>query len=199
MNRPELESLLKKARLPEIPEESLELFPRRVLIRLKRPTPPRPQARSKGPRFAWALGGIICLVLAFALGHRFGRLETGTGQATDSLANARLVHETLAMFPNQVRAITEDERGLNLVLSQNGDVPASTPIYVRICDGKNCASVVTFSGQEIKIAGQTLTVLSDAKGGIILTGNRLVWSSSEPIYAGNHLKIEARNLNMAAM
>jgi hypothetical protein len=117
----------------------------------------------------------------------------------DVLANARLVQETLALFPNRVRAIVQDERGLNVVLSDQENVPASTPIYVRICDGKNCSSLVTFSGQEIQIAGQNLTVLSQPDGGIILEGNKFVWSSSERVYAGKALKIEAKNLKLAAM
>jgi hypothetical protein len=36
MNKTELESILKKARLPEIGADSLEKFPRRVLARLVR-------------------------------------------------------------------------------------------------------------------------------------------------------------------
>lgn len=117
----------------------------------------------------------------------------------DSLANVKLIHETLALFPNRVRAIVQDERGLNLVLSDSADVPASTPIYVRICDGKNCSSVVTFSGQEVQIAGQKLTVLSQPDGGIILAGNKFVWSSNEPVYAGRKFKIEAKNLGTITM
>ena len=103
------------------------------------------------------------------------------------------------MFPNRVRAIVQDERGINLVLSDNDDVPVSPPLYVRICDGKHCSSLVTFSGQEIQIAGQKITVLADARGGIILTGNQFVWSNTERTYAGNHLKIEAKNLGSVAM
>jgi hypothetical protein len=203
MNKPDLDSILKKARLPEIPEESLELFPRRVVARIKQNEPASHTGRRVAPRLAWAFGLILCIIGAFALGHRYGRMEGNMAQTgeqpTDNLADAKFVSETLAMFPNQVRAITEDDHGVSLVLSQKGDVPASPPIYVRICDGKHCSSVVTFSGQEIQIAGQKLTVLSDANGGIILTGNRFVWSNSERIYADNHLKIEARNLGTAAM
>jgi hypothetical protein len=49
------------------------------------------------------------------------------------------------------------------------------------------------------VAGQKLTVLSEADGGIILEGNQFVWSSSEPVYAGRKLKIEAKNLGTSAM
>jgi len=92
-----------------------------------------------------------------------------------------------------------DPHGLNLILSNHGDVPASPPIYVRVCDGRSCSSFVTFSGQEVQIAGQKLTVLSDARGEIILEGNRFAWSSDRKNYAEKNLKIEAKTLGSAAM
>jgi hypothetical protein len=199
MNQPELDSILKKARLPEIPRESLEMFPRRIVARLKRNSPPTRATRNFSPHLAWAFGLAACAVIAFAVGQKHGRIKTETISAKDALANVKVIRETLALFPNRVRAIVQDERGLNLVLSENDDVPASTPLYVRICDGNHCSSFVTFSGQEIQVAGQKVTVLTDARGGIILTGSQFVWSNTERTYAGNHLKIEARNLGSAAM
>ena len=199
MNNPELDSILKKARLPEIPEESLAMFPRRIVAGIKRNDPPARAARNFSPHLAWAFGLAACVVIAFAIGHWRGRVQSGAIPANDSLASTKLIGETLAMFPNRVRAIVQDEHGLNLVLSENDDVPASSPLYVRICDGKHCSSLVTLSGQEIQVAGQKVTVLSDARGGIILTGSQFVWSNTERTYAGNHLKIEARNLGSAAM
>jgi hypothetical protein len=199
MNNPEIESLLKKARLPEISEESLAMFPRRIVAGIQHNDPPVRAARNFSPRLAWAFGLVACIVIAFAVGHWRGRVEKEMIPANDTLASAKLVRETLAMFPNRVRAIVEDERGLNLVLSDNNDVPASTPIYIRICDGRQCSSLVTFSGQEIQIAGQNVTVLSDARGGIILTGNQFVWSNAGPIVANNGLKISAKNLNFISM
>jgi hypothetical protein len=199
MNKPDLESILKKARLPEIPNESLDMFPRHVVARLKRNDPlARPQ-RSFSPHLAWALGLAACVAIAFAIGHWRGRMETGTTPATDSLASATFIRETLAMFPNRVRAIMQDERGINLVLSDNDDVPASTPIYARIYDGKHALSFVTFSGQEIQVAGQTVTVLANPRGGIILTGNQFLWSNTGRDYVDNHWKIEARSLNSIAL
>jgi hypothetical protein len=194
MNNPELESILKKARLPEISGESLEMFPRRVLSRLQRNDPPARAARNFLPRLAWAFGVAVGIIIAFAAGHWHGRMETETALSNDALANVKMVRETLAMFPNRVRAIVQDAHGLNLVLSETDDIPVSTPIYVSICDGKQCSSLVTFSGQEIQIAGQKVTVLSDTRGGIILTGNNFVWSNTERTYANSRLKIEAKNL-----
>lgn len=199
MKKSELDSSLKKARLPEVSEESRELFPRRIVARLKHNEVQSPHARNFLPRLAWAFGLAACVVMAFAIGHWSGRMETKNLAAGDSLANLKLIRETMAIFPNRVRAIVQDEHGINLVLSDQENVPTSTPIYVRICDGEHCSSLVTFSGQEIQIAGQKLTVLSQPDGGIILMGNQFVWSNTERTYAGKHLKIEAKNLGAVAM
>lgn len=199
MNQPELESILKRARLPEIPGESLEMFPRWIVTSLKRAAPPVQAERNFSLRLAWALGLAACIVIAFVINHWCSPIKSGTITATDTLANTKLIQQTLAMFPNQIRAIVENESGLNLILSDKEDVPASAPLYVRICDGKHCASFVTFSGQEIQVAGQTVTVLADTRGGIILTGNKFVWSNTERTFPGNHLKIEAKNLGAAMM
>jgi hypothetical protein len=103
------------------------------------------------------------------------------------------------MFPNRVRAIVQDERGINLVLSENADVPVSPPLYVRISDGKHSSSFVTFSGQEIQIAGQKVTVLADTHGGVILAGQHFMWSDTKQLYAGGHLKITTKNLGLIPM
>jgi hypothetical protein len=198
MSETELESILRRARLPEISQESLEVFPRRVIAGLKGECAPRPTARSFFPRLAFACGLAACL-LVLAVGHWHGRMEKETIPSGDILASTKFIHEMLAMFPNRVRAIVEDARGVNLFLSDNNNVPASPPLYVHICDGKNCSSFVTFSGQEVQVAGQQVTALSDAHGGIIVTGRQFVWSSAEGMEAGNHLKIEAENLGPTAM
>jgi hypothetical protein len=195
MNNSELDSILKKARVPERPNDFWEMFPRQVIARLNRGrTQSNRRERPAFARWAWGLGAAACVLMAFAAGHWRGQKDSG-----DVLQSLKLVDETLAMFPHRVRAIVQDEHGLNLILSEHGDVPVSSPLYVRICDGRHCSSLVTFSGQEIQFAGQKLTVLSDPRGGIILEGNQFLWSSTEPIYAANHLKIEARNLGLVPM
>ena len=203
MNDSELDAKLKAAREPALPADYQADFTRIVLKNL-RSSPRERGLGEKGlarqpwlPRLAWGMATAACVLIAFAFGHWRGLTEAKAGK--DVLANVEFIQGTLAMFPNRVRAIVEDERGVNLVLSDTENVPASTPIYVRLCDGTNCSSLVTFSGQEIQIAGQKLTVLSQPDGGIILEGNKFVWSSSEPVYAGRKLKIEAKNLGTITM
>ncbi|HUA38302.1 MAG TPA: hypothetical protein VMA35_07865 [Candidatus Sulfopaludibacter sp.] len=194
MNNSELDDILRKARVSEPPGELWDLFPRRIISRLNQPAAPVVRAGPGwSPRLAWGLAAAICVLAAFAIGHWRGRMETKAAE-NDVLQSAKLIRETLATFPHQVRAIVGDKNGLHLILSDHNDVPDSTPIYIRVCDGKQCASFVTFSGQEIAMAGREVTVLSDARGGVILTGNRFLWSSDERVAVDNGWKIEARNL-----
>jgi hypothetical protein len=195
MNKAELDAILKKARTPEPSGEFWELFPRQVVSGLNR-SRTRTMRVGQGwfPRWAWGVATAACVLAAFAIGHWRGRLETKTAAESDILSDSKFIQQTLAMFPNQVRAIEHDQSGFNLVLSNNGDVPVSSPIYVRVCDGRNCSSCVTFSGQEIQIAGQKLTVLADTRGGIILTGEHFLWATGGRVAMDKGLKIEAKNL-----
>jgi hypothetical protein len=198
MNNPELDSILKKARTPEPSKEFWAEFPQQVARGLNRTRTENLRPKQNWfSRLAWGFATAICILAAFVVGH--WRERTEVVLSNDALANVKVVRETLAMFPNQIRAIVQDEHGLNLVLSDNADVPASPPIYVSIYDGKHRSSLVTFSGQEIQVAGQKLTVLSDTRGGIILTGNQFVWSNTDRDFADNRLKIEAKNLGPLTM
>src|ERR1017187_779108 len=199
MNDFELEKKLKAAWVPEREEDYWESFPRLVSAKLRTTPAGRPASeRHWLPRLAWG-GGIAfaCLMIGFAVGQWQGRVEKSDPYAL--LQNEKALREVLTLFPNRVRAIVQDKRGVQLVLSDQADVPASTPIYVHICDGKQCSSLVTFSGQELEIAGQKVTVLADAQGGVIVTGPRFAWSSNRPGGASGGLKIEARSLNSIAL
>lgn len=199
MNDFELEKKLKAAQVPARDENYWESFPRVVLAGLratpaKRPMPERPWL----PRLAWSGGiAVVCLIIGFAIGLRHGRTVQ-----TDSYAflqNPRMLQEVMAMFPNRIRAIVQDQQGVQLVLSDQPDVPGSTPLWVKICDGKKCASLVTFSGQEIQVAGRKLTVLADAQGGVILVGNDFAWSSDQPAGTVHGLQFEAKVLQTTAL
>ena len=197
VNNSELDAKLRNARKLSLPADYVEAFPETVLRNLRSSTwkPASQVQRSWRPAPVLAMAISACIVIAFALGFWRGQ----AGKDPDVLADVKFIQETMAMFPNQVRAIVKDRRGVNLVLADRPAVPVSTPIYVRIREGQLYTSLVTFSGQEIEIAGQKVTVLSGADGGIILVGNQFVWLNKKPAYAGKNLEIEARNLNLAAM
>lgn len=198
MNNSELDDILKRARTPEHSEEFLDNFQRQVVRQLNRDRTQNFRGEHRwSPRLAWGLAAAICVAAAFAIGHWRGQVETRTASPVDILQNAKLIRENLAMFPHRVRAIVCDKSGFNLILSDRDNVPDSTPIYIRVCNGEQCASFVTFSGQEIPLAGREVTVLSDARGGIILEGDRFIWSSTGKNYAEKNLRIEAKNLGAA--
>jgi len=194
MNDFDLEKKLKAAQVPARDEDYWESFSRSVMTKLRAPLTARPTEYHWRPRLVWGTGiAFACLLIGFAIGHWHGQMRRNDSLVL--LQSEKVLREVLTLFPNRVRAIVQDEHGLQLVLSDQPNVPMSTPLWVKICDGKQCSSLVTFSGQELEIAGQKITVLSDAEGGIILEGNQFVWSSSARNFAQGGLKIEAKRLN----
>jgi len=195
MDNSELNRLLRSAEVPARPEDYWEDFPRLIRSKLGRPeTPPR---GSRRPVLAWALAtAATCLVIGFTLGHWHARDRAGANNGL-ILQNEKFVHEILSMFPNRVRAIMKDEDGLRLVLSEEENVPLSIPLWVKVCQGLKCVTLVTFSGQELSIAGQKMTVLSDASGGVILVGDQFAWDSKWPDQRMKDLQVQARPLEFA--
>ncbi|HXT10813.1 MAG TPA: hypothetical protein VN873_04555 [Candidatus Angelobacter sp.] len=194
MNTSELNKILKAAKVPERPEAFWAAFPRRVTARIHwKPAAAGNNPVRRVPTFAWALAALAtCLAIGFFIGQRSGRSEARAG--TGLLQNEKVIREMLAMFPNRVRAMVQDEHGLNLVLSDKENVPASTPLWVKVCDGKHCFAAVTFSGQEIHVGQRDITVLADPSGKIILAGDDLLWSNGKALLADGKLKIEAKSL-----
>ena len=194
MNNAELNRILKAAKVPEPSEEFRAQLPKRVTSRLHWKTAPT-EARGTNwlPRFAWTLAGVAAgLVAGFLVGHWRG--QTDALAENGSLQNEKVIKEMLAMFPNRVRAVVQDEHGLNLVLSDKDDVPASAPLWVKICDGKHCSAMVTFSGQQVRVNNNDWDVLANSKGQIIVTGNDTVWAGSAQNNNTGKFHIEAAQL-----
>lgn len=199
MKNSELNEILKAAKVPERPALFWEEFPRRVSTRLhwKTRTTGQPST-NRFPRLGWALAGVAaCLLVGFFIGHWRGHEDAMAENSV--LQNGKVIAEMLAMFPNRVRAVVQDEHGLNVVLSDKDDVPVSTPLWISVCDGKHCSSVVTFSGQEVSIGRRKITVLADPEGKIILAGDSFVWSNGGPALAASQLKIEAKALTSVVL
>jgi hypothetical protein len=193
MNDSELNQLLKEAKVPERSPGFWAQFPRRVTARLHWKSTTGSAASSHWfPRLAWTMGLAAFALVAVFIGHRRGHSETRAENGV--LQNGKVIQEMLATFPNRVRGVVQDEHGLNVVLSDQENVPVSTPLWVRICDGKRCSTMVTFSGQEIRVGERNVTVLSDASGKIILAGENFLWSNGEDLLADGKLKIEAKTL-----
>lgn len=194
MNDSELEGILKAGPAPDRTPEFWKDFPRRITTKLhwqaRRAADPVPEKSRQVNRLAWGLSiGMACLVIAFALSHWRGRRPSD-----GLLQNEKVVWEVLAMFPNQVQAIVQDENGLSLSLADEPNVPSSTPLWIKICDGKQCRSVVTFSGQVMQVAGELVEVLADARGGVMLVGDHFFWSSQKTA-RNDHLRIDVQLLN----
>lgn len=175
MNDSELNKLLKSAKAPEQSAEHWQDFPSEVMRSLHRRRTTEVGSHSyRRPRLAWGLGFAVCLVIGFLVGH-----WRGANQVNGLLQNDKLVREVVAMFPNQVQAIIQDEDGLRISLADAPNVPQSQPLWIKICDGKKCRSIVTFSGQVVQIGGQRVEALADASGGVMLVGEHFFWSAHE--------------------
>jgi hypothetical protein len=192
MNNRELDDLLRSAPVPEREPDYWRDFPGEITRRLRRPDAKvQAPARPRPPLLAWGIGfAAACLAIGFVIGHWHGRMRTADAYAL--LQNGKVLREVLALFPNRVRAIVQDEHGVQLVLSDQPDVPNSTPFWIKVCERGQCRAVVTFSGQEFKIAGERVEVLADAQGRVMLVGDRLFWSSAEPNRTSANLRIQAR-------
>ena len=190
MNNSELNKLLKSVKDPEQTAEHWEDFPGHVVRSLRNRREEIPAAHSqRRPVLAWGLALGMCLVIGFVVGR-----WRGTSEANGLLQNAKLIREVVAMFPNQVQAIIQDENGIRFSLAETPNVSQSQPLWIKICEGKYCRSIVTFSGQTVQIDGQRVEVLADASGGVMLVGEHFFWSN-EGNTTRDRIRINAQQLN----
>lgn len=208
MKDTELKDCLQTAPVPGRSEEYWEEFPKRVMFEIQRrddaakgsgaATFARPTAHpwwsallSKAALSAGV--AFLCMVLAFLAGVRQGRHSAINGP---QLAEAQKCYREIeSLFPNQVQTLVFDARGMHLVLAEQPNVPASTPLYVTVTGPKEVHRFVTFSGQRIRVNGDIFEVLVDRQGAVLLVGQQSVWSSSEPGIKAGPYRIEARPLS----
>ena len=195
MKNSRLDAILKRAHPPDLPEEYWDELPTRIGSRLGEPLPRERRRPRLVLRLVWGAAAAIAGVAAALM---ILPLHGNTERNVSVLESAKVIHEMMSLFPNRVRAVVQDQHGLHLLLSETNDVPDSTPLFVQVKDGNRVSSLVTFSGQEVRIDGRQLTVLSDAQGGVILVGDRFLWSSREPGRAAGKLRIESKELSRPA-
>jgi hypothetical protein len=200
MNNAELDKLLKSTPAPDRAPALWEALPKRIMARLHWQTGRETISEIGSRQFvplAWAFGSIaMCAVIALAF---FALRQPAEKSQGGQMAGAeKCYREIESLFPNQIQSIVFDETGSRIVLAEKADVPASTPLYLKICGPRGCQQVVTFSGQQIRVNGETCDVLADAAGHVLLVGKRLVWSSASLTRQIGPYRIEARSLEAAS-
>jgi hypothetical protein len=213
MKDTELNEVLRSAAVPERGADYWERFPRRVTAEIEwRRQHGRAEEsteaavaggsvswqgtsvfRRLGGKPAFALGVVaICLGLCFVLGPWKGHVSPGKDS---QLAEARKYFRELeALFPNQLQAIVFDQQGPHLVLAPVANLPASPPLYLRICGPKGCQRFVTFSGQQIRVNGDVCDVLADRQGNVLVVGRERLWADANPAVRSGPYQIEAKAL-----
>ena len=195
MSNDELHDLLKASKVPERSDQHWEIFPNEIMRAIeRRGSSALKELHPVGPSFGrvWAIGlACACVVIAFVFG--FWRGQESKSKASDFAAIQKYFREIELLFPNQLQAVVIDANGPRFVLSESANMPRSTPVVIRVCEGKRCKTVLTFSGQKIQVNNETCEVLLDSKGDVIVVGDDIVWSSAE----GNSrrsMHVEARAL-----
>jgi len=184
MNKAELDQLLKSAPVPERPAEYWQDFPGQAWAALARGSR-RPRTSGAGPfrrlavaRLVWVASVVTaCCVVVYAL--RSWRPRSPELTAGELAAVATCLREVEALFPGQVKAVVFESSGPRLELAECADVSAAQPVFVRVTGPGGTRAFLTFSGQQIRLNGETLEVLVDARGRVLLVGRKLVWSSGD--------------------
>ena len=215
----ELNEILKRGAVPERKADYWERFPGRVMAEIHRRRQNAlaesstgdhvaPSAdgnsrwtwasvlRSYGGKPAFALGvAVVCLGLGFVLGSWRGQRSPGKDAQLEEAR--KYFRELEALFPSQLQAIVFDQQGTHLVLAPEANLPASPPLYLKICGPKGCQRFVTFSGQQIRVSGDVCDVLVDHRGNVLVVGQEKLWSDARGAVRSGPYQIEARALEAA--
>ena len=208
MTNSELESILRKAPGPERPAGHWERFTNAVLVQIGRPggaatVHVRPESLDlvrawtflRKLRLALVAGtsaGLACLAIIV---FRSSPNQPGVEISKEQFVAARIYcRELEKLFPGQIRSIVFDQSGPHVVLSDTPNIPASPAVFLKICAGKNCQSIITFSGQSISLNGQQCEVLVDGTGGVILAGPQVLWTNRQGPEKPGRVRIEAKPL-----
>ncbi len=203
MNSSELDQLLKSAAVPERPASYWDQFPKRVMAKTHwvartetTATSAEPGPYWLRPRFRIAVVGLGLVMAGLLLGYIFGLRHGHNLAITDlQMAEARKYYqEVQTLFPGQVQAIVFGRQGVQLVLADKPNIPASSPLYVRICGPKGCQDFVTFSGQQIRLNGDVCEVLLDQQNNVLLVGPQWVLSTAQPPAKHALYQVAARSL-----
>ncbi len=194
MNDEHLDHLLRSTRPPARPDAYWKSFPETVQRCLRKEA----QSPFRFPERRWPtwlpFAGLATGVAAVGLGLLLfwpGTRPTETPDFTASELQSyqEIWNQMTSLFPHQVRAVILGPEGPQVVLSDQPNLPAAPPVVLRQCAPDGCRTALTFSGQAIHLGNRQLEVLTDSRGGVIVTDEDAVW----PTLQGS-LHINARLL-----
>lgn len=206
MKDSDLNEVLKRATVPERGADYWEQFPRKITAEIERRRQTAGAVAGEDTAWAWtsafrllvgkpafALGvAAVCLVLGFVLGS--WNRHRSPGEDPQFAQARKYFRELDALFPSQLQTIVFDQQGTHLVLAPEANLPASPPLYVKICGPKGCQRFVTFSGQQIRVNGDVCDVLADGRGGVLLVGRQALWAGAQASGTTGRYRIEAKPL-----
>ena len=202
MKNSELDQILKSAHVPDRPAAYWDQFPQRVIAKtnwLKQPADtgadhPRTAPFRLWSRFQLATVGLVLALVAVLIGFGLGLRQGRNLSITEpQLEIARkYLQEIETLFPGQIQAIVFDSQGPHLVLAERTNVPATSPVFLRICGPKGCQNFVTFSGQHIHFNGEPCEVLLDRRGDVLLVGQQWVLSTAHAPAKRDRYQVAAR-------
>ena len=192
MNDPELDQLLKSAAPPARDAEYWREFPAQVRRALRGASAQPASMGGSTWTLFWKLGlAGACATVAAVLLLKFANpKDTGAME----LGELRKCYQELAaLFPRQLQAVVLESGQFRLQVSDEAEVPDSPPLLVRVCRASRCATLVTFSGQQVEVLGRKFEVLENGRGGFIFLGQEGVWMPGQaPV--GDEWRFEAAGL-----
>lgn len=184
MTNRELDRLLKSMAPPPRDAAYWQTFPEDVARRLPaRPAVPPP---ASGRAVAPWLPRLGLAVVGVLVGGLVLWLAFGPGRGCDSTRRLleRSYREASVLFPCQLQSVVLESGQVRLELSEAPEGSPSTPLYVRLRGGSECAVAVTSSGQQVHLFGRTFEVLADGRGHIMLLGPDSVWVAGQDATIG---------------
>ncbi len=98
-------------------------------------------------------------------------------EADPRAALLKVYQEVSELFPGRLKAIVLGQDGPQLQLSETADVPASPPVFVRLCGpAPRCTTAISFSGQIVHFVGGDVEVLTTGADEVFLLSRGVVWT-----------------------
>ena len=188
MNDNDLKTMLRRMEVPE-PTPEGRLVALRRAQRAFAESAPEPVRWWRGRRTLLAAGTLaMCAIIIALAPARRGDTPLGDQPAPWSgvvAAQQKLFRETLAVFPNELRAVVSNEAGPHVVLSEAPSVTSGEPVVLEIRKDGHTVRLATFGGERIEIRlgerQQSIEVLVSGSGEVQVVGPDFYWSPAKKL------------------